>query len=105
MARPARAPSAIRHLNCGQRLFLYATQGAVCAELARVLGVTPAAITHFRTGRIKPKPDVRRAIAARWPLVSVAAWDLPVGMTPEQLAAARKLYGISDDAERILRAG
>ncbi|MGC4090888.1 MAG: hypothetical protein QM756_24050 [Polyangiaceae bacterium] len=89
MARPARTNIVAR--NLGQAGLLELASPGV--EIARVAGVSPPAVTHWRNGAALPDGFARRRLALRWPELEVWLWDIPAAATPAQVDHFRKSLG------------
>jgi hypothetical protein len=76
MARPRTPADRIALRSAGQQALL-AAQSEPSAALAHSLGVTPAAVFLYRTGRARPSGPVARKLQERYPTVKVWMFDVP----------------------------
>jgi transcriptional regulator with XRE-family HTH domain len=91
MARPQTPAHAIPLVNAGQAELLR-VQDMPSALLAKRLGVTPAAIYQYRTGRSRPSGEVVRALATIYPTCLVWLWDFPAFRSEAERSRALRLW-------------
>lgn len=91
MARPQKPAHEITLTNAGQEVLLQL--GAPPSYVARVAGVSPAAVTHWRNGSARPIGDMRRRLVVEFPELEFFLWDLPAGLSQAKIDAARRVFG------------